>query len=50
MDMRAKKGSADGASTRAEIGKILRGDPAKLEQWCAVAGIDSMGSVERTIY
>ena len=50
MDMRAKKGSAGGASTRAEIGKILRGDPAKLEQWCAVAGIDRWGvSRERFI-
>jgi RNA polymerase sigma factor (sigma-70 family) len=50
MDMRAKKGSADGASKRAEIGKILRGDPAKLEQWCAVAGIDRWGvSRERFI-
>ncbi len=43
MDMRAKKGSADDASTRAEIRKILRGDPAKLEQWCVLAGIERWG-------
>jgi RNA polymerase sigma-70 factor len=43
MDMRAKKGSADDASTRGEIGKILRGDPAKLAQWCALAGIEQWG-------
>jgi len=43
MDMRAKKGSADDASTRGEIGKILRGDPAKLAQWCVLAGIDRWG-------
>jgi RNA polymerase sigma-70 factor len=43
MDMRAKKGSADDASTRGEIGKILRGDPAKLAQWCVLAGIERWG-------
>jgi RNA polymerase sigma factor (sigma-70 family) len=43
MDMRAKKGSADNASTRGEIGKILCGDPAKLAQWCALAAIDRWG-------
>ena len=43
MDMRAKKSSADYASTRTEIGKILRGDPAKLEQWCVLAGIERWG-------
>jgi RNA polymerase sigma factor (sigma-70 family) len=43
MDMRAKKRSADDASTRAEIGEILRGDPAKLEQWCVLAGIERWG-------
>src|ERR1700726_1694992 len=43
MDMRAKKGSADEASTRGEFGKILRGDPAKLEQWCVLAGIERWG-------
>jgi RNA polymerase sigma factor (sigma-70 family) len=50
MDMRAKKGSADGAATRGEIGKILRGDPAKLAQWCVLAGIERWGvSTERFI-
>src|ERR1700693_2089999 len=50
MDMRAKKGSADDAATRDEIGKILRGDPAKLAQWCVLAGIDRWGgSGERFI-
>jgi RNA polymerase sigma factor (sigma-70 family) len=50
MDMRAKKGSADDASTRGEIGKILRGDPAKLAQWCVLAGIERWGvSRERFI-
>jgi RNA polymerase sigma-70 factor len=50
MDMRAKKGSADDAATRGEIGKILRGDPAKLEQWCVLAGIERWGvSTERFI-
>jgi RNA polymerase sigma factor (sigma-70 family) len=43
MDMRAKKGSADYTSTRGEIGKILRGDPAKLAQWCVLAGIERWG-------
>src|ERR1700688_3594105 len=48
MDMRAKKGSTDDAATRGEIGKILRGDPAKLAQWCVLAGIDRWGvSTER---
>lgn len=50
MDMRAKKGSADDASTRGEIGKILRGDPAKLAQWCVLADIERWGvSTERFI-
>jgi RNA polymerase sigma-70 factor len=50
MDMRAKKGSADDASTQGEIGKILRGDPAKLAQWCVLAGIERWGvSTERLI-
>ena len=50
MDMRAKKGSADDAATRGEIGKIVRGDPAKLAQWCVLAGIDRWGvSTERFI-
>ena len=43
MDMRAKKGSGDGAATRGEIGKILGGDPAKLAQWCVLAGIERWG-------
>src|SRR3984957_9458425 len=43
MDMRAKKGSADDGATRGEIGKILRGDPAKLAQWCVLAGIERWG-------
>src|ERR1700722_13910036 len=43
MDMRAKKSSADDTSTRAEIGKILRGDPARLEQWCVLADIERWG-------
>ena len=43
MDMRAKKSSADDAATRGEIGKILRGDPARLEQWCVLAGIERWG-------
>lgn len=50
MDMRAKKGSADDTATRGEIGKILRGDPAKLAQWCVLAGIERWGvSTERFI-
>src|SRR6202166_2157323 len=43
MDMRAKKSSADDASTRAEIGKILRGDPARLQQWYVLADIERWG-------
>src|ERR1700722_13912318 len=43
MDRRAKKGSADDGATRGEIGKILRGDPAKLAQWCVLAGIERWG-------
>jgi RNA polymerase sigma-70 factor (ECF subfamily) len=46
MDMQAKKGSADDAVMRGEIAKILRGDPAKLGQWCALAGIEQWGISE----
>jgi RNA polymerase sigma factor (sigma-70 family) len=50
MDMRAKKGSADDAARRGGIGKILHGDPAKLAQWCVLAGIERWGvSPERFI-
>jgi RNA polymerase sigma factor (sigma-70 family) len=40
MDMQAKKGSADDAGMRGEIARILRGNPAILGQWCALAGIE----------
>jgi RNA polymerase sigma-70 factor (ECF subfamily) len=46
MDMRAKKGSADDAGMPGEIAKILRGDPAKLGQWCALAAIEHWGISE----
>jgi RNA polymerase sigma factor (sigma-70 family) len=46
MDMRAKKGAADDAGMPGEIAKILRGDPAKLGQWCALAGIEQWGISE----
>jgi RNA polymerase sigma factor (sigma-70 family) len=50
MDMRAKKGSADDAARRGGIGEILHGDPAKLAQWCVLAGIERWGvSPERFI-
>jgi RNA polymerase sigma factor (sigma-70 family) len=43
MDMQAKKGGAGHAGTREEIAQILRGDPARLAQWCALAGIGRWG-------
>jgi len=43
MDMQAKKGSADDAGMRGEIAQILRGEPAILKQWCALAGIEQWG-------
>jgi RNA polymerase sigma factor (sigma-70 family) len=43
MDMRAKKGSADDAGMHGEFGKILRGDPAILAQWCALGNIEQWG-------
>jgi RNA polymerase sigma factor (sigma-70 family) len=43
MDMRAKKGSADDAGMLGEFGKILRGDPAILAQWCALGNIEQWG-------
>jgi RNA polymerase sigma factor (sigma-70 family) len=46
MDMRAKKGSADDAGMPGEIAKILRGDPAKLGQWCGMAAIERWGISE----
>jgi RNA polymerase sigma factor (sigma-70 family) len=48
MDMQAKKGSAEGAGMTGGVAKILRNDPAKLAQWCALAGIEEWGiSTER---
>jgi RNA polymerase sigma factor (sigma-70 family) len=43
MDMRVKKGSADGTGMRGEIAKILRGDAAVLAHWCVLAGIEHWG-------
>jgi RNA polymerase sigma factor (sigma-70 family) len=43
MDMQAKKGSAESAEIRSEIAQILRGEPAVLAQWCALAGIEQWG-------
>jgi RNA polymerase sigma-70 factor, ECF subfamily len=43
MDMQAKKSCADDAGMRGEIAKILRGTPAILAQWCALAGIEQWG-------
>jgi RNA polymerase sigma-70 factor len=43
MDMQATKGSADDAGMPAKIAKILRGEPAKLAQWCVLAGIERWG-------
>jgi RNA polymerase sigma-70 factor len=48
MDMQAKKGSAEDAGMTGGVAKILRNDPAKLAQWCALAGIEEWGiSTER---
>src|ERR1700693_414002 len=48
MDMRAKKDSAEDAGMRGEVARTLRSDPAKLWQWCALAGIEEWGvSTER---
>jgi RNA polymerase sigma factor (sigma-70 family) len=43
MDIQAKKSCSDDAGMRGEIRKILRGDPAKLAQWCVLAGIEQWG-------
>jgi RNA polymerase sigma factor (sigma-70 family) len=43
MDMRAKKDSAKGAEMRGALVGILRGDAAKFEEWCALAGIKQWG-------
>src|SRR6202795_3760495 len=43
MDMQAKKGSAEGAGIRSEIAQILRGEPAILAQWCALARVAKWG-------
>jgi RNA polymerase sigma factor (sigma-70 family) len=43
MDMQAKKSCSDDAGMRGEIRKILRGDLAKLAQWCVLAGIEQWG-------
>jgi RNA polymerase sigma factor (sigma-70 family) len=43
MDMQAKKGSPDDTGMRGELAQILRGEPAILKQWCALAGIEQWG-------
>jgi RNA polymerase sigma-70 factor (ECF subfamily) len=43
MDMQAKKGAGDDAGRRGELAKILVDQPAKLAEWCALAGIEKWG-------
>jgi len=48
MDMQAKKRARNEAGRRAEVAKILRGEPAKLAEWYALADIKKWGiSAER---
>jgi RNA polymerase sigma factor (sigma-70 family) len=48
MDMQSKKNSAEEARRPGGVAQILRGEPAILAQWCALAGIERWGiSAER---
>src|ERR1700719_2456746 len=48
MDMQVKKGAGDEPGRRGELAKILKGEPEKLAEWCALADIKKWGiSAER---